>query len=305
VRVTVGRSHKRARLGVVLALVLGAGCVSPFSELKTDAQPVETEVGTFRLEYPPSEAQGAAMVRAAIEKAGPKLARWGKLQQPVTVRIHRGHKALEAAAKHSGYEWLRAWTRYDVLDVQAPDTWSPLPATQQDLDETMLHELTHALMYQAAANPSGWRQKKIPAWFREGMATYTAEQGYRWPTLEQLARTMEEHPKWEPLLRPEQLYRDEMPVAYGAAHHAFTFLVNRYGEGTVRALLEQMHQGSDFPKAFTTAVGISPDAFLRDFERYLRLRGFRGGRLLHAPAHPPAELLPKSAAPEEPCSAEG
>ena len=66
----------------------------------------------------------------------------------------------------------------------------------------MLHELTHALMYQAAADQGGWRQKKIPAWFREGMATYTAEQGYRWPTLEQLARTLEEHPKWEPLLRP-------------------------------------------------------------------------------------------------------
>ncbi|MFL5348188.1 MAG: peptidase MA family metallohydrolase [Hyalangium sp.] len=296
----MGWSHRRAGLGAVLALVLGAGCVSPLSEMRADAQPVQTEVGTVRLEYPPSEARGAAMVRASIEKAGPRLAKWGKLQQPVTVRIHRDHKTLEEAARHSGYEWLRAWTRYDVLDMQAPDTWSPVPATQQDLDETMLHELTHAVMYQAAADLGGWRQKKIPAWFREGMATYTAEQGYRWPTLEQLARTMDEHPKWEPLLRPEALYQDEMPVAYGAAHHAFTFLVNRYGEGTVRALLEQMRQGPDFPTAFTKTVGITPEAFLRDFERYLRLRGFRGGRLLHPAELAPAEPLPESPTPQKP-----
>ena len=91
-----------------------------------------------------------------------------------------------------------------------------------------------------------------------------------------------------------------MPVAYGAAHHAFTFLVNRYGEGTVRALLEQMHHGADFPVAFTSAVGISPETFLRDFERYLRLRGFRGGRLLHAPEEPqetPPPELPATPAP--------
>ena len=100
---------------------------------------------------------------------------------------------------------------------------------------------------------------------------------------------MDEHPKWEPLQRPEALYRDEMPVAYGAAHHAFTFLVNRYGEGTVRALLEQMRQCPDFQTAFTTAVGIPPEAFLRDFERYLRLRGFRGRRLPH-----PAQVSPES-----------
>jgi hypothetical protein len=289
VRVTVGWSHKQAGLCAGLALMLAAGCVPARLEMKADAQPVETEVGTFRLEYPPSEAEGAARVRASIEKAGPQLARWGKLQTPVTVRIHRDHKTLEAAAKRSGYEWLRAWTRYDVLDVQAPDTWSPIPATQRDLDETVLHELTHALMYQVAADLGGWRQKKIPAWFREGMATYTAQQGYRLPTLEQLARTLEEHPKWEPLLQPESLYRDEMPVAYGAALHAFTFLVNRYGEGTVRTLLEEMSRGPDFPAAFTAAVGIAPDVFVRDFERYLRLRGFRGGRLLHQPQPSPED----------------
>jgi hypothetical protein len=257
--------------------------------MRTEVLPVETQVGTFRVEYPQLGEADVAMVRAAIERAGPRLSRWGTLQGPVTVRVHADHESLEDAAKRSGYAWLRAWARYDVVDLQAPHTWRPLRGSQRDVDELLLHELTHSLMYQVAADQGGWRQKKIPAWFREGMASFTAEQSYRWPTLEQLARTLEENPTWEPLLRPEPLHRDHMPVAYGAAHHAFTFLVNRYGEDTVRALLQEMSRGPDFPVAFSATVGLPPETFLRDFTRYVRLRGFTGGRKLQPVEPPPSQ----------------
>jgi hypothetical protein len=275
----------RAMPGAVLVLLLGAGCIAPRAVTR-EVLPLETELGTFHLEHPPRKEEGAAMVRAAIEKATPRLARWGRLLGPVTVRIHPSHRALEEAARREDYDWLRAWARYDVVDVQAPDTWRPIEGTQRDVDELLLHELTHTLMYQVAADQGGWRQKKIPAWFREGMASYTAEQAYKWPSLEQLARTLEENPTWEPLLRPEPLYRDQVAVAYGAAHHAFTFLVRRYGEDTVRSLLEEMSRGPDFPVAFTATVGVPPETFLRDFSRYVRLRGFKGGRLLRPPTGP-------------------
>lgn len=283
---TLGRSHRGAVPGAVLALLLSVGCVGPRFAVRVEILPVQTEAGTFRIEYPAREEAGARMVRTAIEQVGPRLTRWGRFLAPVTLRIHPDHRALEKAARRSGYDWLRAWARYDVVEVQAPRSWQPIRASQQDLNETLLHELTHTLMYQLAADQGGWRQKKIPAWFREGMASYTAEQGYRWPTLEALAQTLEEHPDWEPLLRPEPLYARQMPVAYGAAHHAFTFLVNRYGEDAVRALLEEMSRGPDFPIAFTATIGLPPENFLRDFARYVRLRGFKGGRLLRPPAAP-------------------
>jgi hypothetical protein len=283
--VKVGRSHRQAGHVAVLALLLSTGCTLSRS-VRPEVLPLETQAGTFRLEYPRMDEANVAMVRSAIEQAGPQLSRWGTLQKPVTVRVHEDHAGLEKAAKHSNYPWLRAWARYDVVDVQAPQTWHPLRATQRDLDELLLHELTHSLMYQMAADQRGWRQKKIPAWFREGMASFTAEQSYRWPTLEQLTRTLEENPSWEPLLRPEPLQRDHMPVVYGAAHHAFTFLVHRYGEDTIRALLREMNQGPDFPAAFKATVGLPPETFLRDFTRYLRLRGFTGARKLR-PEEPP------------------
>jgi hypothetical protein len=283
--VKVGRSHRQAGQVAVLALLLSTGCTLSRS-VRQEVLPLETQAGTFRLEYPRMDEAEVAMIRSAIERAGPQLSRWGTLQKPVTVRVHEEHTGLEKAAKHSNYPWLRAWARYDVVDVQAPQTWHPLRATQRDLDELLLHELTHSLMYQVAADPGGWRHKKIPAWFREGMASFTAEQSYRWPTLEQLTRTLEQNPTWEPLLRPEPLQRDHMPVVYGAAHHAFTFLVHRYGEDTIRALLREMNRGPDFPAAFTATVGLPPEIFLRDFTRYLRLRGFTGARKLR-PEEPP------------------
>ncbi len=283
---TAGRNHKRAVCGALLALLLGTGCVASRGAMKTEVLSLGSRVGTFRLEYPPTKEEDAAMLRKALEWGAPRLARWGELRERVTVRLHADHRGLGEAARHSEFVWLRAWARYETVDVQAPSTWAPIPGTQRALDELVLHELTHTLMYQASSDQGGWRQKKIPAWFREGMASYTAEQGYRWPTLEQLARLLEEHPEWEPLLRPEPLYREQMAVAYGAAHHAFTFLVHRYGEETVRTLLREMSRGLDFPVAFTASVGLPPETFLRDFSRYLRLRGFQGGRILRPPPSP-------------------
>src|SRR6185295_2154512 len=54
----------------------------------------------------------------------------------------------------------------------------PVPA---DVDELMLHELTHCVMYQRSASAADWSRKRIPLWFREGMASVTASQSYRWP----------------------------------------------------------------------------------------------------------------------------
>jgi hypothetical protein len=278
--VTTGRGPKTAGLTAGLCLLMATGCLGARSGLVTEKAPLETGLGVFRLQLPPQRPEAAAMLQTALQGATPSLLQWGPLTQPVTVRLQPNHGALERAAGRPGYTWLRAWARYALLDVQSPETWEPLRASQRDLDELLLHELTHTVMFQLAASSHDWVQKKIPAWFREGMASYTAEQAYRWPTLEQLARTLEEHPDWEPLLQPEELFEQQMEVAYGASHHAFVFLVNRYGQDTVKRLLHTMHEGPGFQEAFVRTVGLPAEAFLRDFTRYVRLRGFKGGRSL-------------------------
>ena len=86
------------------------------------------------------------------------------------------------------------------------------------------------------------------------------------------------------------MYQSQSDIVYGAAHHAFTFLVNRYGEEAVRNTLAAMAAGQVFPEAFAQAVGIPPKAFVLDFEHYVRWRAFRGGRARRPlPAQPPVD----------------
>jgi hypothetical protein len=236
--------------------------------------------GQFLIEYEPADARDAARVQQAVEQALPRLARWGAMKEPVTIKVMPDHESLENAVQQHGMDWLRAWGRYDDVFVQAPSTWGLAGATQPQLNELLLHELTHSLMYQLASDRLGWSRKHIPLWFREGMASYTAEQSYRWVSLEEIAKHFERFPGSDPVRSPGDLYREDSNLIYGAAHHAFAFLVKRYGEDAIRALLGEMREGKDFPEAFESAIGLSPDAFVSDFTRYVRWRGFRSGRAL-------------------------
>jgi hypothetical protein len=279
-----GSRQGGAGLATALVLALLSGCAA-----RRAAAPVALEAsleapsGQFRIEFSPKDAQDAARIQQAAEEALPRLERWGPLREPVTIKVMPDHAALESAVQQHGLDWLRAWSRYDEVLVQAPGTWGLAGASQPQLNELLLHELTHSLMYQLASHRLGWTRKQIPLWFREGMASYTADQSYRWVTLEEIARHLEHHPGSDPLQKPGDLYRDDSNLVYGVAHHSFTFLVRRYGEDAVRGLLREMRDGKNFPEAFESAIGLSPDHFVRDFTRFVRWRGFRSGRMLPAP----------------------
>ncbi|KFA90119.1 hypothetical protein [Archangium violaceum] len=271
------------RIVALGVLVLLSGCASsrfsaPGAALEASL-PLETSVGEFRIDYDHEDARDAARIRQAVTEALPRLERWGALREPVTIKVMPDHASLEAAVRQHGYSWLRAWSRYDDVFVQAPASWAPAGATQPQINELLLHELTHSVMYQQASERRNWSRKQIPLWFREGMASFTAEQAYRWVSLEEIARHYERSPTSDPVNNPGDLYRDDSNFIYGVAHHTFAFLVKRYGEESVRGLLREMKGGKEFPQAFESAIGLSPDAFVRDFTRYVRWRGFSGGRV--------------------------
>lgn len=286
-------------LAIAVALSALGGCrAHQGTRLRSN---VETEAGQFVFEYQVRDRETRQQLEAAIQAASPRLAEWGGLVEPVNVFIMPTHEALEDAVNRRGYDWLRAWARYDEIFLQSPRTWSVFRTSQSDIDELMLHELTHTVMYQQASDRMQWSRKGIPLWFREGMASWTARQGYRWPTLEDLARYYERAPDSDPVGLPEPLYQSQSKIVYGAAHHAFTFLVNRYGTAQVRGVLTQMRQGHDFRKAFVEALGLSPEAFVNDFKRYVQLRGFKGSRRIKRmrPAAP-VQLPPPSPQPAPP-----
>ncbi|MHB8873563.1 MAG: peptidase MA family metallohydrolase [Myxococcaceae bacterium] len=293
----------RWAFAAALSSLVLLGCPGPLATLRHKAA-VETTAGTFEIEYAEKDARDTAQLQAALRAAGPKLARWGELRVRVVVHVMPSHELLEQAVGRPGYAWLRAWARYDEVFLQAPHTWSVFGASQRELNELLLHELTHCVMYQQAATASTWTSKEIPLWFREGLATVTADQGYRWPSLEDLARYYETHEDADPVASPDDLYERQSDIVYAAAHHATVFLLKRYGNEKVRVLLRNMGLGADFPRAFEDAIGVAPEGFVAEFKRYVKLRGFRGGRvrnlvpLLKTPANGP--VVPAGGTPPPP-----
>ena len=258
-------------------------------------QEVTTDTAKFWIVYGPSDAESAERVREAIFVAAPRIARWGGLRYPVTITLHPTHDSLENAVHRQNYDWLRAWARFQTIDMQSPRTWSFFGASQKKLEELLTHELTHCAMYQLAGDELTWMYKDIPRWFAEGVASVTAGQGYRYGEIQTLwefyqeklpgsgdgepgrvraAACVEAQPG-DPIVDPDQLYQDQSHVVYAAAHHAAEFLVARYGEGRVLEVMRLMGTGLRFPAAFKEAIGITDDEFASDFRRYVVWQGWR------------------------------
>ncbi len=243
---------------------------------------------SFRLQYWPVDVAAAEQVKAVLPRVAARATRWGRLFSPVTITVHPSHEALEQAVRRAGYGWLRAWARYSTIDLQSPRTWAFLGAGDAEVEELLTHELTHCTMYQAAADEWTWPHRGIPAWFREGMASVTAGQAWRRTDREALrtyySRLLpgagdgggrEGEARVDPLSDPEPLYREESEVVYGASHWAFQLLVDRYGEGRIRRVLDGMGHGRSFADAFREAVGIGAEEFEREFRHYIVWHGWR------------------------------
>jgi hypothetical protein len=271
-----------------LLLLLLTGCTGPRAAFHRET--LELPHATFVIEAQEVDARTMEMLERGLQLASEELTIWGGLRVPVTLHVLPDReRLLKAIGKKQG--WITAWARFDTIHLQSPRTWSLLPPRQSDVDRMLLHELTHSLLYQRAATSDTWRQLSLPLWFDEGMASYTAQQAYRWPGLEDLARWYERHAgSAEDPLRPSPtLYAEQHHLVYGAAHHAFTFLVE---------LMAAMQEGDDFETAFRQSVGMECARFEDEFRRYVRLRGFRrGSRSALQPA--PRQLGPTAAAPPE------
>lgn len=265
------------QLWATVELIFLSGCVAPHRQLPL-SQTLNTEVGSIHLLLDERNSHEKAQIEIAVRAALPRLKLWGTLPTPVRLFVLPTHAALEDAVGKKKLAWLRAWARYDEVFLQSPRTWALWGARQQDINELVLHELSHCVMYQMSASSSDWRGKGIPFWFKEGMASWTAEQGFRWPRLEQLAQEFLAL-SVDPLTQPEALTQKQSTLAYGAAHHAFVFLQQRYGLHRIQELLALMKSGDSFEGAFRKSMGLSVATFLQDFRRYVALRGFRSGRL--------------------------
>lgn len=228
----------------MLALLLAAcpsiarspGAAQPRFGASDDASPALTIEGVD------GDAELYALLRDAASRARRDVEVWGPLRAPVRLVVHPDHAALERVIHRSGLPWLRAWAQYDRIDLQSPRTFGhrDLPPV---LRELLAHELTHVAMYQRIGTRDSWSRVWVPFWFREGMASWTARQGYRRGSLASLGRRLRALDRpLDPLLDAETLVGLDQPLAYGAAHWGFDRLLAEQGQATVRALLDDVER---------------------------------------------------------------
>ena len=286
-----------ARPALALALLLAAGCAHrQAAPVELHSRDVEFGDARFRLRWSPEDDESARQVERLLERAASRVQRWGSLAEPVTITIHPSHDALEDAVQKPGYSWLHAWAKYQTVDLQSPRTWGFRGAPDRKVEELLTHELTHCAIYQLSGNDLTWMFKEIPRWFSEGLATYTAGQGYRFPGVEELWQFYQRTspgagfgepsgggrgprapaPMYgDPIVDSDPIYQDQSDIVYGAAYHAAEFLITRYGEERVHAVLANMAEGMRFPAAFREAIGITDAEFASDFRRYVVWQGWR------------------------------
>jgi hypothetical protein len=286
----------RRALALLLATSALAGCAAHPPGVGPRAEALAVGAARFRIVYWPEDAAAARQVRRAVEAAAPRVSRWGALRHPVTITIHPSHEALEVAVQRPDHGWLKAWARFDTVDLQSPRTWDREDAGDAKVRELVTHELTHCAMYQVAGDRLSWTHKEIPVWFTEGIANVAAGWGYRYGEIRELyAFYLERLPAagagtgapgraaagspvalpGDPIADPGPLYLEHSEVVYRAAYHAAEFLIRRYGDDRVRRIIELMGEGERFPASFEQAVGITEAEFAADFRRYVVWQGWR------------------------------
>ena len=261
-----------AKLVAPLTVVLALGCAGPLHQL-TASTPLDTSGGALTLRHRDDGHADAQRLAKLIPRALARATRWGVLHAPLSIWVVPDHSALEAAARRHGYPWLRAWARYDTLYVQAPSTWWA-HGPDLRLEDVLTHEFTHVVMFQRLGSVHRAHAARVPLWFREGLATWTASQGPELLTFEELARRWP-HAGVRWMLKDEINAPEAFELTYSASHHAFAHFVRRFGEPAVVAVLELCTQGLSFDDAFAKVAGMPMEEFLLTFERFVTTRAFR------------------------------
>ena len=205
---------------------------------------------------------------AATKEAFRVNHRWGKLNTDLHIRIFPNHKTIEQAVMRS-YGWLRAWAMYDQIYLQSPLTWRAR-YYRIPLLELLVHEITHITMYQLCGDQHSWNTKKIPLWFREGMASVTANQQYRRAKWSKIKDIIYNKRIGKSLLKnPASYLKKEQPLVYSLGHWMFVVFLERWKDKGVRLILAKMRSGVSFKKAFKLTSGITPKTFKKYFRKRL------------------------------------
>lgn len=185
--------------------------------------------------------------RLGLEEAG----------KPIRVQLLAESSAAAAGAPR----WIAGWA-YGALGtvVLLPERTPSYP--DGSLDELLRHEVTHVLVYRAAAG------REVPRWFHEGAAM---ELSRPWGIDDRsrltLALLLNERVPIASLDRRFAGSEGEVQRAYAISGALVRELVHAFGPEVIGAILQRVAIGLDFDQAFRRSTGVELAGFEAGFWR--------------------------------------
>ena len=200
-----------------------------------------------------------------------RLPGWGVYREDIDLYIYPDHGSMEEGTWQYGKQWMVGFGQYATVSLQSPRTWSQ-NQWQRHFREVMAHELTHILMYQTACNRCFWFWCGIPLWYREGFASYVADQGWRRGDRAGLREYyLGSRYAGDPLADGEAVKSRNPAVVYRAGHWAFADLVTLCGKERMAGIFNAMGRGDSFDDAFLHTVGVSAAEYAREWQNDVQM----------------------------------
>jgi hypothetical protein len=167
--------------------------------------------------------------------------------------------------------------RLDSLTGGRAPRWGAavaLPATRTiairadggNLVGTLRHELAHLALHERVT-------VRLPLWFDEGYAAWSAAEWERLGVLElNLAVARGALPDFRALDGALRASATSADAAYALAYSAVSELARRNPTGTLTPLLERLSAGEDFDTAVLATTGLTVDRFEESWQRSVRRR---------------------------------
>ncbi len=255
---------------VLLALLLTFnGCANTVRYDRHRAYLFPKQQAKVFVEYSATTHRDSELISDLLPSIMQHLGQVGQFRYPVLIRIIPTHTELEQQVHRSGYPWLRAWARFDVILLQAPSTWAGV-MLQTRVKRLLTHELAHVLMYQTIGEGKDWYKKPIPLWFREGMASYIADQGDSRMSRHDLQKYyLGEDYAGDPISEGHKLVQQHPREVYSVGHWMFEDLVEQAGMDQVLKMLAMMREDLSFREAFRSQFAVTESEYEQNWRETL------------------------------------
>ncbi len=194
----------------------------------------------------------AAHVREIVAKAAPRLQAWtGAAPERLRIEVAPTKEAFaRRAAQLGGPDWAAglAAPHQGLVLLRSPRQL----ADPLHFKEVLIHELVH--LYLAA----GLKGRRAPLWLEEGLAMQlSGETG--WGLAAAMTRAVL-GPGLLPLAKLEHRFppqADQAALAYAQSYYLVGWLLDQYGEKSLRSMVHSLSQGRPLTAALQLATGHS------------------------------------------------